>query len=138
MGGSAVGGEVCLWYDTEEGKFKPGTTWTAGGFGGHAEGANIYELRQGKLMPENSFDCCGHYASNYSEERLLENAELFYDEEGNTYTKETISEAESVVEYTVNEEQVPVEDYNAVRDRYICYWPLDMRAGRLGKVKYDR
>ncbi len=125
-GGSAGGGRVCLWYDTKEGNLKPGITWTAGGFMGSAHGADIYELKQGELVPENAFDCCSQTTGNYSEATLLENAELFYDAEGNTFTKENILEAEGVTEYTVNEKQVPVEDYHAVNNRYICYWPMDL------------
>lgn len=93
---------------------------------GSAHGADIYELKQGELVPENAFDCCSQTTGNYSEATLLENAELFYDAEGNTFTKENILGAEGVTEYTVNEKQVPVEDYHAVNNRYICYWPMDL------------
>ncbi len=75
---------------------------------------------------ENSFLCCHQYASNYSEETLLQNAELFYDENGSPYTEENILEAEYIVEYIVNEERVSVEEYNAVRRRYVSCVPLDM------------
>lgn len=125
-GGSGGGGRVCLWYDTKEGGLKPGTRWTAGGFMGDAHGADIYELKQGELVPENAFDCCSQTTKNYSEETLLENAELFYDSEDNTFTKENILEAAGVTEYTVNEKQVTVEEYRAVNNRYICYWPMDL------------
>lgn len=93
---------------------------------GDAHGADIYELKQGELVPENAFDCCSQTTKNYSEETLLGNAELFYDSEDNTFTKENILEAAGVTEYTVNEKQVTVEEYRAVNNRYICYWPMDL------------
>lgn len=125
-GGSMGGDKTCLWYDAKEGVLKPGTTWRMGGFGGAANGAVVYELKQGNGVLENAFDCCRQSVTNYSEETLLGNAELFYDDDGNTFAKENILEAESVVEYTVNEKQVTVEEYRAVNNRYICYWPMDL------------
>lgn len=125
-GGSMGGDKACLWYDTKEGGLKPGTVWRMGGFGGAANGAVVYELKQGDNVLENAFDCCYQSVRNYDEETLLENAELFYDEEDHPFTRENILEAGSVVEYTVNDKQVTSEDYYAVNDRYICYWPADM------------
>lgn len=125
-GGSMGGGRLCLWYDTKEDILKPGTTWGMGGFDGSLGGANVFELKQGEKVLENSFSRYYQSASNYSEETLLKNAELFYDTEDNAYAEENILKAEYVVEYIVNEEQVSVEDYHAARKRYISYCPLDM------------
>lgn len=63
---------------------------------------------------------------NYSEETLLENAELFYNPEGGTYTEETILEAEAVTEYEVNEKRVSRQEYEEARGRYRRYVPLEM------------
>lgn len=125
-GGSMGGNEICFWYDTEEGVLKPGGKEVAGGFGGYSTGGHVDKLEQGELVIENSFSWCSQTTENYGEKTLLENAELFYDNEGNAYTRENILRAESVVEYSVNGEQVSVEDYHVVRDRYIPYIPLDM------------
>lgn len=125
-GGSMGGDKTCLWYDTKEGVLKPGTTWRMGGFGGAANGAVVYELKQGNKILENVFGFCIQSVTNYSKETLLENAELFYDDDGNTFTRENILEAGSVMEYTVNEKQVSAEDFYAVNNRYICYWPMDL------------
>lgn len=127
-GGSAGGDTLCIWYDTKEGIWKPGTTGSEGGFGGSVSTQKIYKLKDGKAVLENSFQHYFQYASNYSEETLLKNAELFYDGEGedNTYTKETILEARSVAEYDINEKQVSIEDYNAAKSRYRYYSPLQM------------
>lgn len=125
-GGSMGGNEICFWYDTEEGVLKPGGKGHIGGFGGYISQAHVDNLKQGEMVVENSFSRCYQVASNYSRETLLENAELFYDTEDNAYTEENILGAESVVEYSVNTEQVSAEDYHAARDRYISYIPLDM------------
>lgn len=125
-GGSMGGGRLCFWYDTKEGILKPGTTWRMGGFDGSLGGTNVFELKRGEGVLENSFSRYYQSASNYSEETLLKNAELFYDTEDNAYTEENILEAEYVVEYIVNEERVSVGEYHAARKRYISYCPLDM------------
>lgn len=125
-GGSMGGDRLCFWYDTQEGVLKAGTRGRGGGFGGSSSSGDVYQLKNGEMVLENSFICYHQYASNYSEETLLQNAVLFYDEDGNPYTEKSILEAEYVVEYIVNEEQVSVEEYNAARRRYISYMPLDM------------
>lgn len=125
-GGSMGGDEICFWYDTEEGVLKPGGKGDAGGFGGYSRSGRVDKLERGEMVIENSFSWCSQSAENYDEKTLLDNAELFYDNEGNAYTRENILRAESVVEYSVNGEQVSVEDYHAARDRYISYIPLDM------------
>lgn len=125
-GGSMGGSEICFWYDTKKGVLKFGGKGNRGGFGGYASYGHVYKMEQGELVIENSFSWCSQAASNYGEKELLENAELFYDNEGNAYTRENVLRAESVVEYNVNGEQVSAEDYQAVSDRYISYIPLDM------------
>lgn len=125
-GGSMGGSEICFWYDTEEGVLKPGGKRDMGGFGGYSTGGQVEKLEQGEMVIENSFSWCSQTTENYGEKTLLDNAELFYDNEGNAYTRENILRAENVVEYSVNGEQVSAEEYHVVRDRYISYIPLDM------------
>lgn len=125
-GGSIGGDRLCFWYDTQEGVLKAGTGGRGGGFGGSSSSGDVYQLKNGEMVLENSFLCCHQYASIYSEETLLQNAGLFYDEGGSPYTEENILEAEYIVEYIVNEERVSVEEYNAARRRYVSCVPLDM------------
>ncbi len=125
-GGSMGGDKLCFWYDTKDGRLKPGTSGNEGGFGGSMSGGDVYELKQGKMVLENSFANYYQDVLNYSEETLLENAELFYNPEGGTYTEETILEAEAVTEYEVNEKRVSRQEYEEARGRYRRYVPLEM------------
>lgn len=120
------GDKLCFWYDTKDGRLKPGTSGNEGGFGGSMSGGDVYELKQGKMVLENSFANYYQDVLNYSEETLLENAELFYNPEGGTYTEETILEAEAVTEYEVNEKRVSRQEYEEARGRYRRYVPLEM------------
>lgn len=124
-GGSLGGDYVCFLYDREEDTWKPGTWGNWGGFGGYSGGGHVYALREGRAVEENSFSHCNQTTGNYDEEELLENAELFYDEEDRPFTRETILEAGNVTEYSVCGTQVSVEEYQTVRERYRFYMPLE-------------
>lgn len=117
-GGSGRGDYVCLWYDKETESVMLGTDGSAGGFMGYAYGGEVYRYQAGEAVLACSFQCVDQYAGNYSEEELLENAGLFYDEEGTPYTRETILTADVVTEYSVNGAQTEVEAYNRTRERY--------------------
>lgn len=125
--GSMAGDGLCFWYDTEEGVLKPGTGFSTRDFGGFLSRGEIYGLKDEEVLLENSFKHFTQPASNYSEETLLEDAELFYGWEGiKAYSKETILEADSVEEYLVNDKRVSWEDYEKAGERYRYYLPLGM------------
>lgn len=54
-------------------------------------------------------------------QELLENPELFFDERGNPYTKDTVLEAEYVSEYRINGEQTTPGQYYEQLERYRPY-----------------
>lgn len=54
-------------------------------------------------------------------QELLENPELFFDERGNPYTKDTVLEAEYVSEYRINGEQTTPGRYYEQLERYRPY-----------------
>lgn len=124
---SMAGDGLCFWYDTEEGVLKPGTGFSTRDFGGVLSSGEIYRLKDKEILLENSFKHFTQPASNYSEETLLEDAELFYGWEGiKAYSKETILGADSVEEYLVNDKRVSREDYEKAGERYRYYLPLGM------------
>lgn len=57
FGGSLKGNRICFWYDTETGEWKPGTVGSFGRFGGMSYGGEVYNVRQGKAVAENSYMC---------------------------------------------------------------------------------
>lgn len=125
--GSMAGDGLCFWYDTEEGVLKPGTGFSTRDFGGFLSSGEIYRLKGKEVLLENSFKHFTQPASNYSEETLLDDAELFYGWEGTkAYSKETILGADSVEEYLVNDKRVSREDYEKAGERYRYYLPLGM------------
>lgn len=122
-GGSLRGDYVCIFYDREDDICKAGTCGSWGGFGGFAHGIEVYSLQDGQAAPETSLQCCNQTVGNYDEEKLLENAELFYDGD-EPYTRETILEAEYVDEYSVDGRQTTMEEYRALKERYpYCMMP---------------
>ncbi|MGN1147244.1 MAG: WG repeat-containing protein [Lachnospiraceae bacterium] len=118
-GGSLRGDYVCLWYDRENEEVLLGRAGAWGGFGGSAYEREVFTYDGKELLTEISFETVWQTAGNYTEEELLTNAELFYDGMNEPYTKETIVEAETVTEYSVNGVQTTVEDYNKAADRYL-------------------
>lgn len=117
-GGSMGGDQVCLWYDTENGRVMPGSCGNYGGFGGYAYRGDIYDYRAGEAWSVASFSRVNQLASNYSSEELKEHAELFYDEEGLPCTEETVMEADRVWEYEVDRVQTTRERYEEAAGRY--------------------
>lgn len=95
-GGSMRGDWACFWYDTEEKVCKPGTSGIWGGWPGYANGGSIYGLENGRTV-ETAF----------------------------MYIVERVPEDEYVEEYRINDKEVSEEEYNAVRERYRYYLPLD-------------
>lgn len=119
-GGSMRGDYACLWYDRETSRVFPGTNGFWGGFGGYASSGNVYDVKGGEMTCIASFDWITQPILNYSDEELLEHAELFYDGEDNPYTKVTIAQAEegTAQKYSVNEVQSTREEYQEMSDRY--------------------
>lgn len=125
-GGTAGGEQVCFAYDREENTWKPGVRGGYGGFGGYASVGEVYVLQEGEVAQEVSFSWCEQSMMNYEEEELLDNAGLFYDYEDVPYTEETIMEAAYVTEYSIDDRQVPVEQYRETSERYQFFMPLDL------------
>lgn len=117
-GGSSGGTHICFWYDTEEGKNLPGTYDTCGGFAGHLYGGSVYKLQGGEAVKSTSFYYIWSTARNYTAEELQSQAELFYDENDQPYTAESVAEAEYVTVYLVDDELITRDNYNRVRNRY--------------------
>ena len=117
-GGSARGDYVCLWRNVESGEILLGTHGGAGGFGGHSSYGSVYDSENGVLQNERSFHWIGWFDSYYTEEELLQDAHLFYDDENVPYTKESILAAETINEYLINDQRVTYEEYNQLRNKY--------------------
>ena len=124
-GGSSRGDYICFWYDKAESGIRLGMSEAAGGFGGFAYGGTVYELQGEGAEVSTSWLCVSQTSGNYDREELLESAELFYDDYGNAYTGETISEAEYVTEYEVDGERTTIEHYEEIRNRYRYMGALD-------------
>lgn len=117
-GGTAGGDAVSFFKDTETSKILIGDVSHIGGFRGSAGGCNIYEYQNGKAKKIVSYECIAQAAGNYEESDLVKSAELFYDESGKSYNKDTILQADYVTEYWHNGKQVTIEIYNKDADRY--------------------
>lgn len=117
-GGTGGGNYVCLWYDNEKEELLLGEHGYVGGFGGSASYRSIYDYADGAITARVSFDWIGQNAGNYSEETLIDNAELYYDEREQPYTRETIQHAIYIEEYSVNGELTTIKRYNEVKKRY--------------------
>lgn len=117
-GGSARGDYVCFWRNVETGEALPGVHGGAGGFGGNSNYGSVYDYKDGVLQNERSFHWIGWFYSAYSEEELLQDAHLFYNDENVPYTKETILSAETINEYLINDQRVTCEEYDQFRNQY--------------------
>lgn len=62
---------------------------------------------------------------NYETNDLLDNADLFYDDQGEPFTKGTIKHAEDVTEYSINDKRVTVEEYDNISKRFE-FIPLEL------------
>ena len=110
-GGSMRGDYVCFWREKETGELLLGTKGAVGGFGGIATMGSVYRYENGILENRFSYYSVYQSASNYERNELLEKAHLFYDDNGEAYTEETIVDAEMVEEYVINDENVTKEIY---------------------------
>ena len=117
-GGSLRGDYVCFWREQESGKILPGINGAAGGFGGFSEYSTIYDYTTKGVQQLFSYEHVWQTPTNYDAEILIENAHLFYDENKNPYTKETIQNAETVYEYLINDENVLWEEYITAKQKY--------------------
>ena len=128
-GGSMGGDFVCFWQDNRTPEVYVGTSYHHGGFGGHAYGGNIYNLKNGDAVPIVSFGLIDQTLRNYDENDLLENAYLLYDADGIPYTKDSILQAaedyNSATEYLVDGKQVTIEKFREITNRYsvLYLWP---------------
>lgn len=118
-GGSARGDRVCFWLNRETKEILPGTTGAAGGFMGFSSWRTIYAGKGDSFIMREKLSWIGQARSNYNDEELLENAELFFDGDDMPFTRETILEAEAVDEYEINGERVTPEEYRACSEKYI-------------------
>lgn len=57
---------------------------------------------------------------------MLKYAHLFYDGDGNPLSKENILEAESMAEYSINDEPVTIEEFNNELEKYVVNSMTDM------------
>ena len=110
-GGSMRGDYVCFWREKETGELLIGTKGAVGGFGGIATMGSVYRYENGILEDRFSYHNVYQSASNYERNELFEKAYLFYDDNGEPYTEETIVDAEMVEEYMINDENVTKETY---------------------------
>lgn len=124
-GGSSRGDYICFWYDKKKSRMKLGMSGAWGGFGGFASGGYVYELKDEGAEQSASWSSVSQTGRNYDQEELLENAELFYDDHGSPYTKESISEAEYVTEYEVDGKRTTKECFEEICGRYRYMDALD-------------
>ncbi len=117
-GGSAGGDYVCLYKDNKTSKIVIGTFNHAGGFGGHAAGGTFYEYKNGKGYKIASRMWINQTTGNYNKNDLLENANLFYNDQGVPFTKDTIENEGSVTEYLVNDNRVTMDEYDNISKRF--------------------
>lgn len=123
-GGSMRGDRICFWYDKAESRIKLGVRGSRGGFLGFSYGGTVYELQNEGAEATASWICIDQTSENYDQEELLENAELFYDNDNSPYTRETILDSGAVTEYKVNGERTTIERYEKIIGRYRCMYAL--------------
>jgi hypothetical protein len=117
-GGTAGGDAVSFFKDNQTSEILIGAVNGGGGFRGYAGGCDIYEYRNGEAKEIVSYKFIAQAAENHEESDLVKNAELFYDENGNPYDKDTVLQADYVTEYWRDGKQVTIEEYNRAADRY--------------------
>lgn len=120
-GGSMGGDYVHLVYDKKTNQTMIGTTIHTGGFGGFADGLTIYSYKNKEALKVTSFQRIWQTTSNYEKDVLIENASMFYNDNGEPYSNDTILQAKSVAEYTINGTTVTKEEYDKIAKRYISY-----------------
>ncbi|MBQ8189188.1 MAG: WG repeat-containing protein [Lachnospiraceae bacterium] len=125
-GGSSGGNYIGFYTDTETDEVMIGTYGHAGGFGGRAIDGMVYRYRDGNVEEIFSYMCIEQIPYNYEEEELMQNAHLFYGEDGEPCTAETIWDEAYITEYIINDKRVTREEYETARTRYkTCYRTLE-------------
>lgn len=125
-GGSSGGNYICFYTDTETDEVMIGTYGHAGGFGGRAIDGMVYQYQDGNVEEIFSYMCIEQTPYNYEEEELMQNACLFYGEDGEPCMPETILDEEYITEYIINGKTVTKEEYETARARYkTCYRTLE-------------
>lgn len=117
-GGSLGGDFVHLWFDREDEVVKMGVSGEFGGFGGNSYRHTIYSYETGEMEKEKCFYTVTQEMGNFLPQELLEHPEMYFDETGNPYTKDTILEAEYLSEYKIDEVQITPERYDEQLRRY--------------------
>lgn len=117
-GGSLGGDFVHLLFDREDEVVKMGVSGEFGGFGGNSYRHTIYSYETGEMEKEKSFYTVTQEMGNFLPQELLEHPEMYFDETGNPYTKDTILEAEYLSEYKIDEVQITPERYDEQLRRY--------------------
>ncbi len=117
-GGSMGGDYVCLYKDNMTSKIIIARNSHAGGFGGNAYGREFYDIVNGKAQKITSYLQVSQITGNYDESYLLENAQLFYDDNDLPYTQETIKDAKYVREYDVDDNQTTITAFKSILQRF--------------------
>lgn len=128
-GGSARGDYVCLWKAIENGELYIGLDGAAGGFGGYADYSSIYTYEDGIVEEISSVEWVCQVANNYYGHAFDETPYLFYNDEYEPHSKETLKEAEKENDYVtacyVNDEIVSFEAYREECSKYVGVYFFD-------------
>lgn len=124
-GGSMRGNYAQLYLEKESGKIILGTKGLYGGFGGYASDYEFYNNENIYLY----MSCISQDSRDFywggGEEFILENAHLFYDDDGNPLNKDNILEIEYMTQYSINKEIVSKEDFNRELEKYVAI-PMEL------------
>lgn len=116
-GGSMRGNYVQLYFEKETGEILLGTNGFYGGFGGYASDFIIYKNNKEYLNMHWISQGRGYFL--HDDSYLLKYAHLFYDDEGNPFSKENILDVEYMTGYSINHDAVSIEEYNNKLKLYI-------------------
>ena len=127
--GGSIGGDcVYLTKDKQTGEILYGSYYHHSGFGGNAYGADIYRINDGIAEQVLSYGCVHQQYRNYDVDELIENAHLFYDENDEPFTPDTIIQSDEdnpyISEYSVNNERASIKSYLEVIGRFTILRPL--------------
>lgn len=117
-GGTAGGDVVSFFKDTKTSSIFFGKDQYAGGFQGSMSGREVYKYEKGEGKKVVSYECIVQTTKNHSKRELLKNAELFYDENGNPYDKDTILQADYATEYWRDGKRITAQEYKKYENRY--------------------
>lgn len=117
-GGSMGGENAHLFYDKKTGQIMIGVIKHYGGFCGFEDGVTIYSCEKENTLEVISYSCTHQSSKNYEKNILINNASLLYNENGKSYTRDNVLQAESVTEYTINQKRVSKEKYTKLVNRY--------------------